>query len=72
MVAFVIGSIFALVLDSIVVLQLIKWYPTPEFSTLKKRIMHSRVLRVFRYLFFQRSKPSVVTSRRFSVEELTP
>lgn len=72
MVAFVIGSIFALVLDSIVVLQLIKWYPTPEFSTLKKRIMHSRVLRVFRYLFFQRSKPSVATSRRFSVEELTP
>mmetsp|Transcript_20991 Transcript_20991/g.31531 ORF Transcript_20991/g.31531 Transcript_20991/m.31531 type:complete len:458 (+) Transcript_20991:176-1549(+) len=38
MLAFMIGSFFALVLDSIVVLQLIKWYPTKEFKSLMKRM----------------------------------
>ena len=67
LIAFMVGSVFALVLDSIVVLQLIKWYPTNEFKNLKKQIKHSRLLR-----YFRRCTRAGKSTRTYSCDELMP
>lgn len=66
MVAFMIGSVFALGLDSIVMLQLIKWYPTNEYKNLQKRIKHSML---WKYII---RAGGPISPRRFSVDELSP
>lgn len=70
MVAFMVGSLCALVLDSIVVLQLIKWYPTTEFKSLAKR------MRRFPFLsrFFRRKDIIPLKKRRrgSSIDDFMP
>lgn len=69
MVAFMVGSVFALGLDSVVVLQLMKWYPTGEFQTMKSKLKHSSLLR---NLMHKANKNSSKSSRKYSIEELLP
>ncbi len=66
MVAFMIGSVFALGLDSIVMLQLTKWYPTNEYTNLQKRIQHSMM---WKYII---RAGGPILPRRFSADELSP
>mmetsp|Transcript_14588 Transcript_14588/g.17748 ORF Transcript_14588/g.17748 Transcript_14588/m.17748 type:complete len:395 (-) Transcript_14588:2224-3408(-) len=47
MVSFMVGCIFALLLDSIVVFQMTRWYPTLEFLNMKKKLNRSYPMRWF-------------------------
>lgn len=64
--AFMVGSIFALGLDSIVMMQLVKWYPTNELKSLMKKVKNSLSLRWIHNIRRDRKK----TKRRISFDEI--
>ena len=64
--AFMVGSIFALGLDSIVMMQLVKWYPTNEFKSLMKKVKNSLSLR----WITSRKRDGKKMKRRISFDEV--